>query len=111
LQTTSSTRYLFVGAGLFILWRTAQRRHLYWSSNLLAGTMLIGFGVFNVVEGMSDHHLLGIHHVNELVDTVYRFYFDAGFILWGAVMLIVGWILLRWGQRECEPENRATVAK
>jgi uncharacterized membrane protein len=104
-----STTYLFVVAGLFILWRTAQRRHLYWSSKLLAGTMLIGFGAFNVVEGMIDHHVLGIHHVNELVDTAYRFYFDAGFILWGAVMLIVGWILLRKGQRESEPENMVTV--
>jgi uncharacterized membrane protein len=90
---------------LFILWRTAQRRHLYWSSKLLAGTMLIGFGAFNVVEGLVDHHLLGIHHVNELVDVAYRFYFDAGFILWGALMLVIGWILLRQGQRESEPEQ------
>jgi uncharacterized membrane protein len=48
-----STTYLFVVAGLFILWRTAQRRHLDWSRKLLAGTMLIGFGAFNVVEGES----------------------------------------------------------
>jgi uncharacterized membrane protein len=27
--------------------------------------MLIGFGLFNLVEGIIDHHLLGIHHVNE----------------------------------------------
>jgi uncharacterized membrane protein len=29
--------------------------------------MLIGFGLFNLVEGIIDHHLLGIHHVNETV--------------------------------------------
>ncbi len=100
-----SSTYLFVVAGLYILWRTAQRRHLYWSGKLLIGTMLIGFGAFNVVEGIVDHHVLGIHHVNELVDPAYRFYFDAGFILWGALMLIIGWILLRQGQRESEPEG------
>ena len=100
-----SATYLFVVAGLYILWRMAQRYHLYWSSKLLLGTMLIGFGVFNVIEGLVDHHLLGIHHVNEIVDPAYRFYFDAGFILWGILMLIIGWILLRQGQREGEPEG------
>ena len=69
--------------------------------------MLIGFGGFNVVEGLVDHHLLGIHHVNEIVDPAYRFYFDAGFILWGILMLIIGWILLRQGQREGRPEGLA----
>ena len=102
-----STTYLFVVAGLFMLWRTAQRRHLYWSSKLLAGTMLLGFGSFNVVEGIIDHHLLGIHHVNELVDPIHRPYFDAGFLVWGALMLIFGWILLRQGQRESEPAHKA----
>jgi uncharacterized membrane protein len=52
--------------------------------------MLIGFGGFNVVEGLVDHHLLGIHHVNEIVDPAYRFHYDAGFVLWGVLMLIVG---------------------
>lgn len=95
-----SATYLFVVAGLFILWRTAQRRHLHWSSKLLTGTMLMGFGAFNIVEGLIDHHLLGIHHVNELVDVHYRTYWDIGFIAWGAAMLIIGWLLLRQGQRE-----------
>ncbi|RYI13995.1 MAG: DUF2243 domain-containing protein, partial [Acetobacteraceae bacterium] len=43
-----SSTYLFVLAGLFILWRTAHRQHLYWSNRLLAGTMLVGFGAFNL---------------------------------------------------------------
>jgi uncharacterized membrane protein len=29
--------------------------------------MLVGFGAFNVVEGLINHHFLGIHHVNETV--------------------------------------------
>jgi uncharacterized membrane protein len=95
-----SLTYLFVVAGLFILWRTAQRRHLFWSTKLLVGTMLMGFGAFNVVEGLVNHHLLGIHQVNELVDERYRIYWDIGFILWGAAMLFIGWVLLKQGQRE-----------
>jgi uncharacterized membrane protein len=29
--------------------------------------MLMGFGIFNFVEGIIDHQLLGIHYVNETV--------------------------------------------
>ncbi len=97
-----SSTYLFVVAGLFILWRHAHRRHLYWSNKLLIGTMLIGFGAFNVVEGLIDHQLVGFHHVNELVPIDQRIYWDIGFLAWGAAMLIGGWILKRSGQKDME---------
>jgi uncharacterized membrane protein len=79
-----STTYLFVLIGLFLLWRTAHRKHLYWSSKLLIGTMLLGFGIFNTVEGIIDHHLIGIHHVNETVVREYWPIWDIAFTLWGA---------------------------
>ena len=95
-----SGTYIFVLAGVFILWRHAHRQHLNWSTKLLAGTMLIGFGGFNVVEGLIDHQLLGVHHVNETVHKDQWLAWDVGFIAWGAVMLIAGWILKNAGQRE-----------
>jgi uncharacterized membrane protein len=101
-----SATYVFVVIGLFLLWRTAQRRHLYWSSKLLAGSMLLGFGAFNVMEGVIDHHLLGIHHVNETVDPSYRPYWDLAFLAWGAGMLVAGWILLKQGKRESASQVR-----
>jgi uncharacterized membrane protein len=93
-----SSTYIFVVAGLFILWRHAHRRHLYWSNKLLIGTMLIGFGAFNVIEGIVDHHILGVYHVNEVVDVQYRIYWDVGFIVWGAAMVVIGWMLMRSGK-------------
>lgn len=59
--------YLFVVLGLLILWGAAHRTHVRWSGKLLARTMFIGFGLFNLVEGIIDHQILGIHHVNETV--------------------------------------------
>jgi uncharacterized membrane protein len=95
-----SATYVFVVAGLFVLWRSGQRRHLFWSSKLLAGTMLLGFGVCNTAEGIINHHVLGVHHVNETVPRVNWIHWDIGFIAWGAAMLVIGWVLLRQGQRE-----------
>jgi uncharacterized membrane protein len=67
--------------------------------------MLIGFGLFNLIEGIIDHHLLGIHHVNETVLQDRWVYWDLGFLVWGALMLIGGWRLMRAGQQEA-PEPR-----
>ncbi|MGE5539899.1 MAG: DUF2243 domain-containing protein [Gemmatimonas sp.] len=89
------TTYIFVGTGLVVLWRAARRRHVRWSGKLLAATILIGFGAFNVVEGLVDHQLLGIHHVNETVPRGQWIWWDTAFLAWGAAMLIGGWLLLR----------------
>ena len=97
--------YLFVVAGLVLLWRTARRRHLRWSSKMLTGTILMGFGIFNLVEGLVDHQLLGIHHVNETVPREQWIYWDMGFLLWGAAMLAVGWLLYRAGREESPQET------
>jgi uncharacterized membrane protein len=97
-----SATYIFVLIGLFLLWRTAHRRYLYWSSKLLIGTMLLGFGLFNTVEGIVNHHLLGIHHVNEIAAREHWVIWDEGFTLWGAAMIVIGWVLMRTGQRETQ---------
>lgn len=60
----------------------------------------MGFGIFNLVEGVVDHHLLSIHHVNETVPADEWLYWDLGFLAWGAVMLVAGWALLSEGKRE-----------
>jgi uncharacterized membrane protein len=91
--------YVFVVIGLAILWRSAQRIHIWWSGKMLTGTMLIGWGLFNLVEGIVDHHLLQIHHVNETVPVGQWIYWDLGFLVWGAAMLLGGWLLLRSGKR------------
>jgi uncharacterized membrane protein len=95
-----ATTYVFVVLGVVVLWRASRRSHIRWSTKLLAGSLLMGFGIFNLVEGVIDHHLLGIHHVNETVPREQWIYWDLGFLAWGAAMLIGGWLLLRSGWRE-----------
>jgi uncharacterized membrane protein len=91
--------YIFVVLGLALLWRAASTTHVRWSGKMLIGTLLIGFGAFNVVEGLIDHQLLGIHHVNETVPPEQWIYWDIGFLIWGALMWIGGWLLLSAGKR------------
>jgi len=92
--------YTFTGIGLYILWRYSRRNHIRWSGKLLPGGMLLGFGAFNLVEGILDHQLLGLHHVNETVPREQWIYWDLAFLVWGAAMLIGGWLLLKRGKQE-----------
>jgi uncharacterized membrane protein len=103
-----ATTYVFVALGLVVLWRASRRTHIRWSSKLLVGSLLIGFGIFNLVEGIVDHHLLGIHHVNETAPRAQWIYWGLGFLAWGAAMLVGGWFILEAGRRETRnPAARA----
>ncbi|RCW80066.1 DUF2243 domain-containing protein [Phyllobacterium bourgognense] len=90
--------YVFTASGLVVLWNTARKRHCQWSAVVLLATMLIGFGLFNLIEGVVGHHLLGLHHVNETVRHELWVYWDIGFLVWGAGMLLTGLALLRRGR-------------
>lgn len=83
--------YRFAGA--------SQAGRPVWSPARLSACGLIGWGCFNLVEGVLDHLALGVHHVNELVAQSRRWQFDAAFLLWGALMLLLGWAWLRSANR------------
>ncbi len=57
------------------------------------GLMLAGWGVFNVVEGLIDHLLLGIHHVRD--DLGGPLGWDVGFLVFGALLIAGGLALAR----------------
>ena len=99
-----ASTWIFVLLGVLILWRHAHRGLVLWSWKLLIGTMLTGFGVFNLVEGIVDHHLLGLHHVNETVPREQWIYWDLAFLIWGAAMLIGGILLTQRGRAVSAPE-------
>lgn len=97
-----ASTYIFVVTGLVLFWRVAHRAHLWWSGKLLVGSLLTGFGCFNVVEGIIDHHLFKLHHVNETAPPEQWIYWDIGFLLIGGTMIFLGWQLLRSGRRTTE---------
>jgi uncharacterized membrane protein len=59
--------------------------------------MLLGWGLFNLADGVVDHWLLGIHHVRD--DLGGPLSWDLGFLAFGAVLVGVGWALQSAGAR------------
>jgi uncharacterized membrane protein len=79
--------------GLWFVWSALREPALEWSNRGFAGLLLIGWGLFNLVEGLIDHHLLELHHVRE--DSSNQAAWDIAFLVWGAAMLLGGWRLAR----------------
>jgi uncharacterized membrane protein len=86
--------YAFTLAGLTILWRHARRSHLTWPGRVLPGGMLVGFGLFNFVEGAVNHQLLGLHHVNETAPPEQWLAWDLAFLASGVILLIAGVLIV-----------------
>jgi uncharacterized membrane protein len=83
---------IVVIVGVVLLWKLLYRTDIDRSGRLLAGGLLLGWGLFNIVEGLIDHHLLKLHNVIEL-----SLDHDTGnfaFLGISLLMLVVGYILV-----------------
>lgn len=86
--------WVAVVIGLALLWRRASgwSRALRGSASLW-GWILAGWGGFNLLEGLINHHLLQLHHVRD--DLGGPASWDVGFLVVGAAALLGGWFLQR----------------
>jgi uncharacterized membrane protein len=79
--------------GLALLWAATGRADVPHSGRTLVGGLLLGWGLFNVIEGLIDHEILGLHHVYEY--TPNHLPADLGFLVFGLLLLLGGWALVR----------------
>ena len=95
--------WITTAVGIGLLWRAGGRPDVPWSSRTFVGSLALGWGAFNFVEGLIDHQILGLHHVhpgrNQLA-------WDLGFLLSGVVLAAVGAALIHAGRRERTPRGR-----
>jgi len=94
--------WLTTAAGLAALWRCGRRADVPWAGRTLVGAMLAGWGLFNLVEGVIDHHVLQVHHVVERPD---HLIFDLAFLGFGALLVLAGVLLIRGDRSAAEPQG------
>jgi uncharacterized membrane protein len=73
--------------GLGLLWRALTRPDVPRQGAVFLGAMLLGWGLFNLVEGLIDHQILQVHHVHE----------RGSHLLWDLVFLGSGAALIGLG--------------
>lgn len=59
----------------------------------VSGYVLMGWGIFNLVEGIALHHVLGAHHVRD--DLGGPLAWDVAFLALSLGLVFVGWALVR----------------
>ena len=84
--------WIATAIGIALLWRAARRGDAMLSTKALFGSVLLGWGLFNVVEGMIDHHLLNLPHV---VERLGQSVWDWVFLAFGAMLVATGWLMIR----------------
>lgn len=87
--------WIATAVGIWLLWKTLTSPTAIVSGKALVGSMLMGWGLFNVIEGVINHHILNLHHVYELMG---QSIWDYVFLTWGALMITIGWTM-----RKVEP--------
>ena len=87
--------WVFVLAGTIALVRSSRAGALAPSWSFHVGLLLAGWGIFNVVEGLVDHQVLGIHHVRD--DLGAPLSWDIGFLVVSVVLVVAGLALYRRG--------------
>lgn len=88
--------------GLSKLWRAGARSDVPWSGRTFAGSLLLGWGLFNTIEGVVDHQILGVHHVHPGASELA---WDLGFIGLGVLLIACGWAGIRAGRTDSTPRG------
>jgi uncharacterized membrane protein len=77
--------------GIIWLWRTPRG-----SAATLVGSLALGWGLFNGIEGVIDHEILGVHHVHP---GAAQLPWDIGFLIFGVILIVGGAGAVRSGRR------------
>lgn len=86
--------YVCTVLGVVLLWRAWHRPIVPTSGRTLFGSTVLGWGIFNVVEGIVNHHILGIHHVRPDGPGSVLLW-DVSFLVWGVLFVGVGYAIVR----------------
>jgi uncharacterized membrane protein len=101
--------WVFVVVGMLTMLRAWQRRELAlpWRGQL--GMLLVGWGVFNLVEGVIDHQILGVHHVRD--DLGAPLGWDLGFLALGALLVLGGLALAKSAEKIAHGHSAKQAAR
>lgn len=87
--------------GIYLMWRILARRESNKSGHQIPGGMLFGWGIFNLIEGIINHHILQLHNVRELSPD--KNIWNYGFLLFGVLLLLLGSFVMKKGISNSAP--------
>ncbi len=93
--------FLVTLTGIIMLWQLLIKKGI--NRN---GGLLLGWALFNILEGLFNHHILKLHNVREITTNIEAWNF--GFLILSVVLGGVGLALIKKGSDYRPAEYRAT---
>jgi uncharacterized membrane protein len=98
--------YVVAAIGLVLLWRARREFAAAGADRLLFANVLVGFGLWHIIDGILSHWILGIHRIR--MDTANPLFWDlVWLVVFGVVPLLIGWLMRR---NSAGPRTRGQVA-
>lgn len=97
---------IVVLTGVILLWKLLFRSDINRSKKLFSGGLFLGWGLFNIVEGVINHHLLKLHYVKEVSGNPDAW--NLLFLALSVIMIIFGIILVYNRDHYNISENKIT---
>ena len=95
--------YLIGLVGLWLLWRTRAQFDATGSGRRFASSLLIGFGVWHLIDAVLNHWILGLHHIRE----------NESWLAWDLVFFALGLVCVAiglWLRRDFEDGGTRRMA-
>lgn len=89
--------FLITLTGIIMLWQLLFKRGINVNGRLFSGGMLLGWALFNILEGLANHHILKLHNVRELSASKEAWNF--GFLLFSIILAGAGLVLIQKGRK------------
>ncbi len=84
--------FIIILIGIVMLSKVAFDKNETKGWGKVTGGLLLGWGIFNVVEGLIDHQILKLHNVKETSAAVDLW--NYGFLMISILLIIVGWMII-----------------
>lgn len=97
--------WTMTAAGIYFLWQTARAAPSRLNARVFVGSLALGWGFFNLAEGIIDHEILALHHVVQRTTGTLQLVGDLIFLGWGAALATVGYWLVQRGKKEIEDSD------
>ncbi len=89
--------YVIAAVGLWLLWRARREFGAPGADRMLFADLLIGFGVWHIVDGVVSHWVTGIHRIR--MDSANPLVWDLiWFVVFGVIPLVIGGMMRRTGR-------------
>ena len=79
--------------GIVLLFKLFFRKDVIIAKNVFWGSLVLGWGLFNLIEGLIDHQILKLHNVREITGNIPLW--NYGFLAFSVFLIVLGSAVIR----------------